>query len=250
MEIESFLQDYEAMETIESLEQVKSVISKGYSLPILVFIQIRTESRDEEQLDGSAANIANLCLGDLGCLSNPNMERSLVNLKSLILTLDQTFVSGELRVKESPLTHLLSPFFGGNAHTLILMELLTNSSFTAISDSFLLAESMRKVKNRIEQVFENYLVEEVDDLLEKNCKLSAEKVEKERELFELNSSLNRLLSDQNLIKGERDLLSVDNESQKCFLDYNLSRMEVEKLKVKEKIRSLRIDMGKTSKNRV
>ncbi len=241
LEIEAFFQDYEIMEPVEDLDEVKKVILKGYSLPILVFIQLRTESKNE--LEGSAANVANLCLADLGSLSNPSMERSIGNMKSLILTLDQTVVSGELRVKESPLTHLLAPFLGGNSHTLVLMEILTNSSFAAVSDAFLLADSMRKVKNRVEQVFENYLAEEVDDLWEKNCKLSQEKAEMEKELNELNSSLNRLLSDQNVIKSERDLLNVDNESQKLFLDYNLARMEVEKLQVKEKIRSLRIEMG-------
>ena len=90
-------------------------------------------------------------------------------MKNLVLTLDQTFVSGELRVRESPLTHLLSPFLGGNSHTLVLMEILTNSSFTAVSDAFLFAEALRKVKNRIEQVFENYLVEEVDELWEQTA---------------------------------------------------------------------------------
>lgn len=242
LDIEAFFQDYEIMEPFENFEDVKQVISKGYSLPILVFVQLRTESKNE--LEGSAANISNLCLADLGSLSNPNMERSFANLKSLILTLDQTFVSGELRIKESPLTHLLAPFLGGNSHSLVLMEILTNSSFSAVCDAFLFADSIRRVKNRIEQVFENYLAEEVDDLWEQNCKLSKDKEAMEDELKELNSSLSRLLCDQNLIKGERDLLSVDNEAQKFILDYNLARMEVEKLQVKEKIRALRIEMSK------
>lgn len=243
LEISAFLQDFEMMEAIEDLDAVKRVILKGYSLPILVFIQLKTESKNE--IEKTAANISNLCLGDLGSLSNPSMEKSISNLKSIILTLDQTFVSGELRVRESPLTHLLSPFFGGNSHTLVLMEILTNSSFTAVSDSFLFAEALRKVKNRVEQVFENYLVEEVEELTEQNEKLSKEKSAKERELKLLNYSLSRLLNDQEIIKGERDMLSIDNEAQRFLLDYNLSRMEVEKLKVKEKIRLLRIEMGKT-----
>lgn len=242
LEISAFLQDFELMEPIEDLEEVKRVILKGYSLPILIFIQLRTESKNE--LEKTAANISNLCLGDLGSLSNPSMEKSISNLKSLILTLDQTFVSGELRVRESPLTHLLSPFFGGNSHTLILMEILTNSSFAAVSDAFLMSEALRKVKNRVEQVFENFLAEEVEELMEQNEKLSKEKSLKEKELKILNSSLSRLLNDQEILKGERDLLSVDNEAQKFLLDYNLSRMEVEKLQVKEKIRLLRIEMGK------
>jgi hypothetical protein len=243
LEISAFLQDFEMMEAIEDLDAVKRVILKGYSLPILVFIQLKTESKNE--IEKTAANISNLCLGDLGSLSNPSMEKSISNLKSIILTLDQTFVSGELRVRESPLTHLLSPFFGGNSHTLVLMEILTNSSFTAVSDSFLFAEALRKVKNRVEQVFENYLAEEVEELTEQNEKLSKEKSAKERELKLLNCSLSRLLNDQEIIKGERDMLSIDNEAQRFLLDYNLSRMEVEKLKVKEKIRLLRIEMGKT-----
>jgi hypothetical protein len=243
LEISAFLQDFEMMEAIEDLDAVKRVILKGYSLPILVFIQLKTESKNE--IEKTAANISNLCLGDLGSLSNPSMEKSISNLKSIILTLDQTFVSGELRVRESPLTHLLSPFFGGNSHTLVLMEILTNSSFTAVSDSFLFAEALRKVKNRVEQVFENYLAEEVEELTEQNEKLSKEKNAKERELKLLNCSLSRLLNDQEIIKGERDMLSIDNEAQRFLLDYNLSRMEVEKLKVKEKIRLLRIEMGKT-----
>jgi hypothetical protein len=243
LEISAFLQDFEMMEVIEDLDAVKRVILKGYSLPILVFIQLKTESKNE--IEKTAANISNLCLGDLGSLSNPSMEKSISNLKSIILTLDQTFVSGELRVRESPLTHLLSPFFGGNSHTLVLMEILTNSSFTAVSDSFLFAEALRKVKNRVEQVFENYLAEEVEELTEQNEKLSKEKSAKERELKLLNCSLSRLLNDQEIIKGERDMLSIDNEAQRFLLDYNLSRMEVEKLKVKEKIRLLRIEMGKT-----
>lgn len=242
LEIEAFLQDYEQMESIEDLESVKKVISKGYSLPILLFLQLRTESRNE--VEKTAANISLLCLGDLGGLSNPSMEKSFGNMKNLILTLDQTFVSGELRVKESPLTHLLSPFLGGNSHTLVLMEILTNSSFTAVSDAFLFAEALRKVKNRIEQVFENCLAEEVDELWEKNSQLSHEKLAIERELEELNCSFSRLQSDQKLIKGERELLSHENESQKFILDYNLARMELQKLEVKDKIRSLRFEICK------
>ena len=243
LEISAFLQDHDdMMESIEDLEEVKGAISKGYSLPILVFVKLRTESKNENEK--TAANVSILCLGDLGSLSNPSMEKSISNLKSLILTLDQHFVSGELRVRESPLTHLLSQFFGGNSHTFVLMEILTNSSFTAVSDSFLMSESLRKVKNRIEQVFENYLVEEVEELMEQNEKLAKEQSAKERELKFLNSSLSRLLSDQEMLKGERDLLSIDNEAQKFLFDYNLSRMEVEKLQVKEKIRALHIEMGK------
>lgn len=242
LEISAFLQDFELMESIEDLDEVKRIILKGYSLPILVFIQLRTESKNE--IEKTAANVSNLCLGDLGSLSNPSMEKSISNLKSLILTLDQTFVSGELRVRESPLTHLLSPFFGGNSNTLVLMEILTNSSFSAVSDAFLFAEALRKVKNRVEQVFENYLAEEVEELMEQNEKLTQEKSLKEQQLKQLNYSLSRLLSDQEIIKGERDLLSIDNEAQKFLLDYNLSRMEVEKLEVKEKMRLLKLEMGK------
>lgn len=242
LEIEAFLQDYEQMESIEDLESAKKVISKGYSLPILLFLQLRTESRNE--VEKTAANISLLCLGDLGGLSNPSMEKSFGNMKNLILTLDQTFVSGELRVKESPLTHLLSPFLGGNSHTLVLMEILTNSSFTAVSDAFLFAEALRKVKNRIEQVFENCLAEEVDELWEKNSQLTHEKLAIERELEELNCSFSRLQSDQKLIKGERELLCHENESQKFILDYNLARMELQKLEVKDKIRSLRFEICK------
>lgn len=242
LEISAFLQDFELMESIEDLDEVKRIILKGYSLPILVFIQLRTESKNE--IEKTAANVSNLCLGDLGSLSNPSMEKSISNLKSLILTLDQTFVSGELRVRESPLTHLLSPFFGGNSNTLVLMEILTNSSFSAVSDAFLFAEALRKVKNRVEQVFENYLAEEVEELMEQNEKLTQEKSLKEQQLKQLNYSLSRLLNDQEIIKGERDLLSIDNEAQKFLLDYNLSRMEVEKLEVKEKMRLLKLEMGK------
>ena len=242
LEISAFLQDYEMMEEIGDLGEIKRIISKGYSLPILVFVMLRTESKNVPE--NSAANVSILCLGDLGSLSNPSMEKSISNLKSLILTMDQTYVSGELRIRESPLTHLLSPFLGGNAQTQILMDILTNSSFNAVSDAFLLTDAMRKVKNRVEQVFENYLAEEADNLWEENQKLASEKSVKEKELKELNSSLSRLLCDQASIKDERDLLSVDNETQKFLLDYNLARMEVEKLKVKEKIRSLRIEMGK------
>lgn len=242
LEISSFLQDFEMMEPIENLEEVRSVILKGYSLPLLVFIHLHTESKNE--LDTSAANVSILCLADLGSLSNPGLERSITTLKSLILTMDQTFVSGELKFRDTALTHLLSPFLGGNAHTLVLMEILTNSSFASVSDAFLVAESLRKVKNRVEQVFENCLVEEVDDLWEQNQKLAREKTNKEKELKSLNSSLSRLLSDQETIKSERDLLSIDNESLKFLFDYNLSRMEVEKLQVKEKIRFLRIEMSK------
>ena len=205
-------------------------------------MQLRTESRNE--VEKTAANISVLCLGDLGGLSNPSMEKSFGNMKNLILTMDQTFISGELRVKESPLTHLLSPFLGGNSHTLVLMEILTNSSFTAVADAFLFGETLRKVKNRIEQVFENFLAEEVDELWEQNRQLSREKLAFEKELDELNSSFSQLQSDQNMIKGERDLLNCENESQKFILDYNLARMEVQKLEVKDKIRSLRFEICK------
>lgn len=242
LEIEAFLQDFEQMESIENFEEIKRILSKGYSLPVLVFLRLRTESRNE--VEKSAANVSILCLGDLGGYSNPSMEKSFGNMKNLVLTLDQTFVSGELRVRESPLTHLLSPFLGGNSHTLVLMEILTNSSFTAVSDAFLFAEALRKVKNRIEQVFENYLVEEVDELWEQNSQLSREKLAIEKELDELNSSFSRLQSDQNLIKGERDLLSCENESQRFLLDYNLARMEVQKLEVKDKMRALRFEICK------
>lgn len=237
LEIESFLQDFDKMESVEDLEEIKRVISKGYSLPILLFLRLRTESRNE--VEKTAANISILCLGDLGGLSNPSMEKSFGNMKSLILTMDQTFVSGELRVKECPLTHLLSPFLGGNSHTLVLMEILTNSSFQAVSDAFLFSEALRKVKNRLEQVFENYLVEEVEELLGLNDQLVREKLSIENELEQLSSSFSRLQSDQMLIKGERDLLNCENESQKFILDYNLARMEVQKLEVKDKMRGLR-----------
>ena len=242
LEIEAFLQDFEQMESIEDLDEIKLVISKGYSLPILLFLQLRTESRNE--VEKTAANVSVLCLGDLGGLSNPSMEKSFGNMKNLILTMDQTFVSGELRVKESPLTHLLSPFLGGNSHSLVLIEILTNSSFTAVSDAFLFAEAFRKVKNRIEQNFENCLAEEVNELWEQNSQLSREKHAIEKELEELNFSFSRLQSDQNLIKGEREYLNCENESQKFILDYNLARMEVQKLEVKDKIRSLRFEIRK------
>jgi hypothetical protein len=242
-EISAFLQDFDCMESVEHLNQVTDVIRKGYSLPILCFLQIRTQNRSESPDERNAANVSVLCLGDLGSLSNPSLEKSISCLRSYALTLDQTFVSGELRVRDTPLTHFLSPFLGGNSHVSVLMEILTNSSFQAVSDSFSLVDSLRKVKNRVEQVFENVLVEEVDNLWDQNEKLEEEKSQMNLRLKSLNASLSRLLNDQETIKSERNLLSLGNETQRYFLDYNISRMELEKLSVKEQIRSLQIDMG-------
>ena len=147
------------MEEIENLERIKEIIRKGYSLPILLFVRLRIEGKQAQENDVTnsklAANVSVLCLADLGSLSNPKMEKSILHLKSTILTMDQTFISSELKFKDFPLTHLLSPFLGGNSHTLVLLEILTNSSFQSVSDSFLFGESLRRIKNRIEQVFEN-----------------------------------------------------------------------------------------------
>ena len=88
------------------------------------------------------------------------------------------------------------------------------------------------------------MAEEVNELWEQNSQLSREKHAIEKELEELNFSFSRLQSDQNLIKGEREYLNCENESQKFILDYNLARMEVQKLEVKDKIRSLRFEIRK------
>ena len=58
LEISAFLQDFELMEPIDDVEEVKRIILKGYSLPILCFLQLRTESKNE--LEKTAANVSNL----------------------------------------------------------------------------------------------------------------------------------------------------------------------------------------------
>lgn len=241
-EISEFLQDYEGMETIDDLQAVKDFVMKGYTLPMVVFVHLRTESKNE--LVESAPNVSVLALSDLGSINNPAMEKSMAHLKSIVLTLDQTFVSGELRVRDCPLTHILSPFIGGNSNTLFLFEFLTNASFQTVSDGFLFAESLRRVKNRVDQNFENFLASEVDHLTEQNEELGRERQIMEQQLKKLNSSLSKLMLEQQHLKDERDSLSADNESRRFLLEYTASRMEVEKLQLKERIRTLRIEMGK------
>lgn len=241
-EISEFLQDFEAMERIQDLQQVKNFVLKGYTLPMIVFIHLKTESKNE--IVESAPNVATLALADLGSINNPTMERSIAHLKSIVLTLDQTFVSGELRVRDCPLTHLLSPFIGGNSNTLVLFEFLTNASFQTVSDSFLFAESLRKVKNRIDQNFENFLAVEVEQLSAQNAELEGEKLAMESKLKQLNASLSRLMIEEQKLRDERQSLSADNETRRFLLEYNAARMEVEQLQLKERIRALRIELGK------
>ncbi len=242
-EISEFLQDFEAMEQTQDVQVIKDFMLKGYTLPIIVFVHVKTESKNE--IVESAPNVATLALADLGSVNNPAMEKSISHLKSIILTLDQTFVSGELRVRDCPLTHLLSPFIGGNANTLVLFEFLTNASFQTVSDGFLFAESLRKVKNRVDQNFENFLAVEVEQLSQQNEELSGEKQAMEAQLKHLNASLSKLMTEQQILRDEHQSLSSDNETRRFLLEYNSARMEVEQLQLKERIRTLRIEMGKS-----
>jgi len=241
-EISEFLQDFESMERIQDVQVVKDFVLKGYTLPMIVFVHVKTESKNE--IVESAPNVATLALADLGSVNNPAMEKSIAHLKSIILTLDQTFVSGELRVRDCPLTHLLSPFIGGNANTLVLFEFLTNASFQTVSDGFLFAESLRKVKNRVDQNFENFLAVEVEQLSAANEELESERHAMEVQLKQLNASLSRLMIEKQVLQDEHESLSADNETRRFLLEYNSARMEVEQLQLKERIRTLRIEMGK------
>lgn len=246
-EISEFLQDYElGMKDISdfnnaNLKEIKNFVMKGYSLPLLIFIKLRTESKND--LIESAVNVSTLCLGDLGSMTgNNNFERSLSHIRSIVLTLDQTFVSGELKVKETAASHLLSPFIGGNSNTICLFEFLTNASFSAVSEGFLFADSLRRVKNRIEQNFENYLVEEVGVLEERNEELERESRGLEGQIETLNSHLKTISIDRERLAAEKEILSIGNESQKFILEYNSARMEVEQLEIKEKIKGLKIQL--------
>jgi hypothetical protein len=240
-DIDMLLADWDAMEPINDLNVVRSFVKKGYTLPLLVFIRLRVEARNE--LEDGAATVSVLALGDLGSLNGPTLERSVSHLRSIVLTLDQTFVSGEIRVRETQLTHLLSPFVGGNAHTSVFLEFMTNASFSAAEEGFMFGESLRKVKNRIEQNFENFLVGEVNNLSEENNRLDAEKHAIEERLEQLNVELARLSVDRDALRSEQLLLSAGNESQRFLLEYNAARVEVEQLELKERIRALRIEMG-------
>lgn len=240
-EIAQLLQDHDGMEEIGSVREVRATVERGYTLPLVVFVALRTAGRNE--LTGCAANVSLLALGDLGSLNNPAMEKSLSHLRSIALTLDQTFVSGEIRVRETPLTHLLSPFIGGNANTLVLLEFLTNASFQAVTDGLFFSETLRKIKNRIEQNFENHLAVELEEVEELNERLERERRGIERQLKQANGSLSRLLVEREALRREQTMLAADSETRRFLLEYNSTRMEMEQLELKERIRALRIEMG-------
>lgn len=232
---------------IDTVQPIISSIEQGYSLPCVAIVRffVKNKQSAQENLPGA---MSTLILADLGTVSGGPLERSMAQLKSLILTLNEPYVENEDHhsrqhiQQPSFLSLFLEESFGGGVITCVVADIPKSGNSRNLSGFLHLLSAIRKIKNHPTPLLETTEMLELNALVEAHSKLELEHRSVRRELKQLQKLLKTTQSQAEALMSQTNISSMGGETQKWEYELELSRLNMDKLAVHERIRQCEIDL--------
>lgn len=214
----------------EGFGELMEILEKGYSGSCVLFLRMRVESV------GGPVCWSTLALGELYAAG---LERSLTQLRTIALSLEQPHGSGVLPFDQCKLTAMLEPFIGGCGRTRFLFSLAQHAAGVeakALNNVLSLAEALRRVKCRPAAYHEALEVRELARLLAASEALEAEQRDTKQQVRTLRKDLARLSGDKLKLEGELSLANSDGQVAVWEREWRLARLALENAGKQDELR--------------
>jgi hypothetical protein len=238
LEVET-LKEWSVLDVVESVEPVIRAVQQGYSLPCVLLLRLFVKSNDET-LPGAMSTVM---LADLGSTSaGAPLEKSFAQLRSTILTMDQPIIRSVAPEPTTFLGALVGNCFGGDMHTLVIADIPKMAIARNLQSFVQFLDAMRRIKNHPAPMLETPEMLELGALVEAHGKLEVEHRAVRRELKQLRQALKVTESQREELMQKGQNSQVNNERKHWELEYKMTRLNMEKIQVHERIRQCEIDL--------
>ncbi len=221
-------------EAVESFEDIKATIEKGYSGSCVLMIKARHET-------GGTIYSSTLAVFDIVS----GLDRSLTCLKNIALALEQPHACSDIPFGSSKLTKLLEPFIGGQSNTKVFFSLANHSvgvESKMLSGLLCLAEALRLVKNRPRPSIEPVEVGQLARLLDESAALEADHKATKAQIKTLKKHLATLTAEGQNLQDDLLLEKSEGNVSKWEREWMLSRLAVDNLNVQDQLRQCEIEL--------
>lgn len=137
---------------------------------------------------------------------------------------------------------MMEGYFGGSAETCLVAEVPSVGSTRALTSYLNFLEAVSAIRNTPTPTLESPEMIELSSLAEAHGRLEIEHKSLRRELRHLKKALKASEEQQENLQIEKKAMKMASESQNYAFEYELARVEMERLQVQERIRQCEIDL--------